>query len=629
VRYPSGDLAVAWRPMPGRVATRGENPRGRALTAAAACGPPVVIASVFAAMLAFSWGKWPDVLVDFGHELYTPWLLSQGRVLGRDVVMAATGPLSPYLNAMLFRIFGPGAWVLFAFNLVVLGGLTWLLFVLLREIGDRFSATLSCVLFLTVFAFGQYVGIGNFNFVAPYSHGVTHGMFLSLAALALTWRHARTGSRWSLGGASLLLGLVFLTKPEFTIACGGALGAAFLLILRDASSARRRIALWAAAVLPALAVPIVSFALLALGATPLDGWRATLGPWLAMGTPLTKTPFYLAGLGMDDPSGNAVRALAWFAGYAGLVLAIGLLDWRARSAPARWGAAVLVSGGLILAAWACVASHALFDVARPLPIVAFLGFVASAVLAWRAPRPCPPRALLQLALATFALLLLAKMALNARWFHYGFALAMPATLVAFTWLAASAPRLVQRWGGSGLVLRVSSLAILVALAGSYLRYGYEIYAYKTERVGAGADAFLADGRGRFVTAILDRLAKDGEPGATLAVIPEGVMINYLARRESPSPILAYMPDAIALFGEDALLAPLQARPPRYVVIAWRDATEHGARLFGRDYGFKILRFLEERYEPVGAVGGSPFNPDEYGMLLLRSRGGARPRADAR
>jgi len=55
----------------------------------------VVLAGVAIAMLRMSWGKWPDVLVDFGRELYVPWMLAEGKVLYRDLLYFR-GPLSPY-----------------------------------------------------------------------------------------------------------------------------------------------------------------------------------------------------------------------------------------------------------------------------------------------------------------------------------------------------------------------------------------------------------------------------------------------------------------------------------------------------------------------------------------------------
>ena len=62
-------------------------------------------AATFAGLLAWSWRKWPDPLVDFGRELYVPWQITEGQVLFRDVA-SLFGPLSPYLNALWFRLFG-------------------------------------------------------------------------------------------------------------------------------------------------------------------------------------------------------------------------------------------------------------------------------------------------------------------------------------------------------------------------------------------------------------------------------------------------------------------------------------------------------------------------------------------
>ena len=56
-------------------------------------------------LLAFTWRRWPDVLVDFGRELYVPWRLAEGAILYRDVAYF-NGPFSPYFNAVLFRVFG-------------------------------------------------------------------------------------------------------------------------------------------------------------------------------------------------------------------------------------------------------------------------------------------------------------------------------------------------------------------------------------------------------------------------------------------------------------------------------------------------------------------------------------------
>ena len=55
-------------------------------------------------MLSVSWMKWPDVLIDYGKELYIPWQLTEGRALYRDFEIFM-GPLSFYFNSLVFRLF--------------------------------------------------------------------------------------------------------------------------------------------------------------------------------------------------------------------------------------------------------------------------------------------------------------------------------------------------------------------------------------------------------------------------------------------------------------------------------------------------------------------------------------------
>lgn len=59
------------------------------------CGPALVSVS-FLALSVWTWRKWPDLLVDFGRELYVPWQLTTGKVLYVDIAYF-NGPLSPYL----------------------------------------------------------------------------------------------------------------------------------------------------------------------------------------------------------------------------------------------------------------------------------------------------------------------------------------------------------------------------------------------------------------------------------------------------------------------------------------------------------------------------------------------------
>ena len=64
-----------------------------------------IVAVAMIAMLIFSWRCWCDPIADFGRELYVPWQIKQGKVLYHDIAYF-NGPLSPYFNSILFRVFG-------------------------------------------------------------------------------------------------------------------------------------------------------------------------------------------------------------------------------------------------------------------------------------------------------------------------------------------------------------------------------------------------------------------------------------------------------------------------------------------------------------------------------------------
>ena len=172
-----------------------------------------VLAAAFAVLARWTWDAWPDPLVDFGRELYVPWRLSTGEVLGRDVAWFS-GPLSQHVNAFLFRAAGVSLSTLVGANLLVLALLTGLWWSLLRGLAGTLAATAAALVLLCVFGFAQLVGIGNYNFVTPYSHEVTHGMLLASAALCCLRRFDARRDAFSLAAAGLALGLCFLTKVE-------------------------------------------------------------------------------------------------------------------------------------------------------------------------------------------------------------------------------------------------------------------------------------------------------------------------------------------------------------------------------------------------------------------------------
>jgi hypothetical protein len=107
--------------------------------------------------------------VDFGRELYTPWQIASGRVLYRDIA-SLFGPFSQYVNALWFRLFGVSLTTLIIANITIFALFVYGLRHLVITSCDRFTASIACLVVLCLFGFSQYVDIGNYNFITPYSH---------------------------------------------------------------------------------------------------------------------------------------------------------------------------------------------------------------------------------------------------------------------------------------------------------------------------------------------------------------------------------------------------------------------------------------------------------------------------
>lgn len=580
---------------------------------------PLALAGGFAALAAWSWGRWTDVHVDFGNELYLAWRLAEGDVLYRDLAYRH-GPLSPYWNAAAFALGGVSLRTLVWLNLAILAAIVTMTFALFARAASRLAAGTACAVLLGVFAFSQYTAIANYNYVTPYHHQQTHGIALSIAMILGLARATRAGGRPTWLAAGLCLGGVFLTKAELALPAllAAAVGLAAARPRRDA------VVLFAAAAL----APAAGFALfLAAQMPPGQALAGLLGNFRYLGAGLLGDPFYTAVSGLDDVPGNALRALqagALLGGFAVLAAALDRLAPAALRSPPAAPAAGLA---LALIAIAAIRPGAWLGLARGLPLVAALG-VAVLGRAWlRADATERARRAPLLVWAVWSLSLLGKVLLHARFEHYGFALAMPATLLAVVLLVETLPAgLRLRYGGGGLA-RALAVGVVAAGAVACLRVADAVYARKTFRVGFGSDAVLAEAprvsaRPARVQHALERLAALAGPDASLLVLPEGVGFNYWLRLENPIPFSLFLPTEIGAFGEARMLAALRASPPDWVALVHRGHREFGVGPFGSDarYGRGLLEWVRAGYEPVERIGPEPFGAEGFGIALLRRRG---------
>ena len=608
------------------------------------------IAAAALGMLLWGFGTWPHPFVDFGRELYVPWRLGEGDVLYRDLAWF-NGPFSPYWNAGVFGLLGTSLMGLVAANLAATALLVWVLHALLLRVGDRLSATAACGVFVTLFAFSQFDPIGNDNYLTPYSHEVTHGLLLSLLAIYVyAWKgREQPGGRFAVG---LLLGLVALTKAEIFLA---ALAAVLVALGLDARARRGpgpdapprprfvglQTAFWTGLLLP----PVLAFGLLAQAMPAAQALHGTLGAWPALlEGEVAFGPFYQAIRGTLGLAANLYSMGIWSALWllALLVPLAAAFGVRRPQEPASSDGALASASPSrpLLAAATFVLSFALVyfggraaqlgwpDALRPLPLLmgalALLG-AWKQLRAGEQDRNQEGDPTLQVALWVFAGLLLAKVGLRVRLDQYGFALAMPATLLGVVALLHGLPRQVVARGGEAGLARAGVLGVLLALLLSLLPISAAHFALRDQPLGHDGDAFLTDLRAPILQSAL-AVVNERPAGDTLAVLPEGVMLNYLARRENPTGHINFMPPELTIFGEEEILAAFRAAPPTLIALVHKDTREYGVGFFGQGYGTKLYGWVRRNYRPLALFGAPPLRDgNRFGIQLLEHREPSRAR----
>jgi hypothetical protein len=587
-------------------------------------GVLAVVCVAFISMAALTWRAWPDPLVDFGRELHMAWSVSQGSVLYRDITHLH-GPLSVYVSAAMFSLFGVGAERLFALNALVLvlmlAGLARLLWLGLRNEDDRDRTTrtvavgAAMLLLIGGFAFSQSLMIGNYNFLAPYSHELTHGLALSVGAMLAAQRWTRSRSsvtqpvsqHVTLIVCGLLTGLTFLTRAEVFVACIAGVSALLLVSFTKQMTWSRRIVSLCVWLGSALLLVVVA-ALWLRSAMP---WSASLhgvaGTWGYLLEPaFSGSPFRLKVSGFDRAGEHLTTMGLWLLIDGAMVLlaivwsiTVARLSRDRPSHVRRW--AMVMAMGVVVLACVTFASPAgtWSRTLRPMPVVLLF---ATAYFGWCAIKRRSETDAVVTALCAMGLALLPKVLLKAGPEHYGFAHALPGAAVLAVLAIHHVGRVAaSRFGGDRAAATVVMLALLLGVTAGQVRVTQSWMSRKEVALSSGSDAMHMQWHGRTIAEATAWLGEHAESGQTLVVVPEGAMINYLSRLRNPTRFDLYLPDWVQAF-EQQMTHDWSSAKPDWVVWIDRDTSELGSATFGQTYAPELGRILRDEYEPRATLG---------------------------
>jgi hypothetical protein len=487
------------------------------------------------ATIAFvqSYCRWLDPIIDTGRDLYIPEQLARGAKLYRDIRYQYP-PLAPYLLALITGGIGHSLAAYMAIGIAQSMTIAASLWIALRRPLPAFAATLS-------FAALSFCGASTWgaNFLFPYSYGATFGMALLCIALA-SFIHARN----AIAVAALVL--ASWCKVEYFVAA---------LVIVIVLAVARRITM--RQVMAYFGVMVLSFAAVAFYFRDSNWWSENVFAAWQHGARATR--FFQVISGLADWRGQLVQIAIGIAGIVAIAFLLRLRSWLV--------AIPIIAVSILLA------DHSFFRAWAVLQWVA---------LAWALVRDRESPLLI---FAAFSVAATLRIPLNVSPSWYGFVLTVPAFALAAYTLFCYLPRrnaMVLLW-----------IAPFLANAGNDLWQQHIRYAEKQYAIVSPRGTFYDWNADR--AAILNRVIAAVRDG-TLAVMPEGITINYLTQTRTPLTFHTFTPVETADPAvEGAIVRELIAHPPYRVLLVSRDVREYGSRGFGVDYDMRVMALLRSRY----------------------------------
>lgn len=595
----------------------------------------------FVGGLAVSWDRWGNPLVDCGREMNQPLRLVRGEMLYSQV-RHIYGPLSPYINATLYRLFGASLGVLYGDGIVTAITILTLVYWLSRRLMGRAGSTAATLSVMWLCAFKQ-AG----NYMLPYSYSALHGCALGLATLALLIRFvelsgkAKAAACESSGGkvsgsltrrasATLLVagataGLATLAKTEMGLAalCAGVIA----VVLSEYPSSRRAAISGVMFIAPAALLIVGVYGYI----SSLVGWRTLAEDSLLFLRHLPPDLVYFNKRvsGFDQPAQSLFQMFGAAARLASLAVTIGaisvLLTRRGKApAPSRVaigdlsvsdaGRATYGQIWLLLAAAILVfvlipfTGSLAFEtgpyLAMPLLLVGLLALEFHRHRKQISKGVFNPQTISLLVILVYALASLARVILRVRSGGAYSSYLLPASVIVFTyaWAHPFADLFRERRTanlacniGIGLIL---TDALLTAGLLSYRFLDKNTYVLATDR---GIMLTIPDVGAAMKEAII-MIKRDTVQGEPVAVMPEGTSLNFFTDRPNPLREEITTPGYLDLDGELRAIKQLEQSNTRYVLVTNRPTSEFGPKVFGQDYCQVLMRWIEENYEECAILG---------------------------
>ena len=530
--------------------------------------------------------------------MYVPVLLTEGKQLYRDTFYSF-GPLAPYFNGYLFRLFGIHLSVLYwAGSVSALGSAIFLYLAGLRLSHWVIGWTAGAVVILEAFQ------PSYFCFPLPYSFAAVYACFVGCLFIFLIMSASRSQQWFWMLAAGSAAAIALLIKPEYGIACYGTL--ALLIALRV--FVQRSWGLMGKdviALLPGLVVcGVVIHWMVSIAGRDFITQENILS-W--------PTSFFMRNYGKVwlAQNGFTVSASA-FRGAMFRAIPIAGIGLAAYCTP-RWKKMQVL---LLLIAALYIARQNYFlqpffqaveltlsavffpqDMVLYIIVAACVGWLyfwrSTDALAIRNPAIC----LLLTFSSLLAFRILMKMAPDGYPIYYN----GPVVLSFLLLLSFPIPRLTRsrsRIFIGELMICLACLTVVALHARASEIGARNFVKLTTERGTIRVSKSVAEN----YEAAIQFMKEKASVGESVLSVPEDTSLYFLAETHCPTRLYAFDPGVLAP-GKmtDETIQQIERQPVRYLLWSNRTYAEYGAPIFGVSSDRTLGDYLKSHYRPVGPV----------------------------
>jgi len=562
----------------------------------------LALAVLFAAMIAASWQRWTQPLLDHGREMNLPARLLAGEHLYSDVQFLY-GPLAPHFNALLYKIFGVQLATLKVSGAICAVLILLMIYWLSRRLMSTWESAAVTGLVLVICAIKSTA-----NYIQPYAYAALYGFLFALSSLVSTVRFMQLRQAKLMAWAGFFAGLALISKPEIALAAWAAAGAALLAESMVARKPLAREALYF--VLPVIGIVVLVYGLILIH-VPL---QVLLNDNHVLFTNMPPQLIYfnrnISGLAKLPTSlWFSLAGIAVFAIWAGAsALAGAALSFKRH----RGWVQALRLGGLVMligVAWreAEIRFQNVPDDVTPFASAIFVLPAVIGVICWRiwkarkADQPVSAEQRMLLALAVFSLLTVLRALLNVTTTGPYTPFFIPTLIVVYLYLLfrAAPAFLVASPEVRVIAQRVAVGLIVLLVVGLGINSAMRFRKINTYKVVSSRGSFITLPEiGEPLQAAIRFAEERTQPGEYVLALPVATTINFMAGRPYPLREEIVHPGFLTDEKEIDAIRRIENRNVPLVLVANLITSEFRDRVFGADYNKELMRWITEKYHLV-------------------------------